>query len=188
MNPIRNKHHRYARSIASQPINLFYQDVQSRSILVVSLHLRATCTEIVAFVDYQDSTVAPDLDAGLVPAEVSPVEAAAAEAGLVFAMVRTNEEFRRELQYTEVLSTMPLIRLEKIGESEPMPFKPGGKSPLDGVRAFGMGHVIAGGAIGRDLAYYGADEGAQKIREQLGLDARLISVGNTQVYVATNAL
>ena len=38
-------------------------------------------------------------------------------------MVRTNEEFRKELQYTEVLSRMPLITLEKIGDSEPVPFK-----------------------------------------------------------------
>jgi hypothetical protein len=85
------------------------------------------------------------------------LEAAAAEAGLVFGMVRTNEEFRKELQYTEVLSGMPLITLEKIGESEPVPFKRGAKSPLAGIRALGLGHVIAGAAIGRDLAYYGAD-------------------------------
>jgi crotonobetainyl-CoA:carnitine CoA-transferase CaiB-like acyl-CoA transferase len=85
------------------------------------------------------------------------LETAAAEAGLVIAMVRTNDEFRNELQYTEVLSRMPLIQLEKIGESEPRPFKPQGKTPLDGVRAFGMGHVIAGAGIGRDLACYGAD-------------------------------
>ena len=85
------------------------------------------------------------------------LEAAAAEAGLVFGMVRTNEEFRKELQYTEVLSRMPLITLEKIGESEPVPLKRGAKSPLEGLRALGLGHVIAGAAIGRDLAYYGAD-------------------------------
>ncbi len=85
------------------------------------------------------------------------LEAAAAEAGLVFGMVRTNEEFRKELQYTEVLSRMPLITLEKIGESEPAPLKRGAKSPLEGIRAFGFGHVIAGAGIGRDLAYYGAD-------------------------------
>jgi len=85
------------------------------------------------------------------------LEAAAAEAGLVFGMVRTNEEFRKELQYTEVLSRMPLITLEKIGESEPVPLKRGAKSPLEGIRALGLGHVIAGAGIGRDLAYYGAD-------------------------------
>jgi crotonobetainyl-CoA:carnitine CoA-transferase CaiB-like acyl-CoA transferase len=71
--------------------------------------------------------------------------------------VRTNEEFRNEPQYTEVLSGMPLITLEKIGESEPMPLERGAKTPLEGIRALGLGHVIAGAAIGRDLAYYGAD-------------------------------
>jgi crotonobetainyl-CoA:carnitine CoA-transferase CaiB-like acyl-CoA transferase len=85
------------------------------------------------------------------------LEEAAAEAGLVLAVVRTNEEFRRELQYTEVLSKMPLITVEKIGDSEPVPLKPSGNLPLEGIRAFGMGHVIAGGAIGRDLSLYGAD-------------------------------
>jgi crotonobetainyl-CoA:carnitine CoA-transferase CaiB-like acyl-CoA transferase len=85
------------------------------------------------------------------------LEMAAAEEGLVIAKVRTFEEFRKELQYTEVLSTMPLIQLEKLGESEPMPLSPRGKSPLDGIRALGMGQVIAGGGIGRDLGLYGAD-------------------------------
>jgi crotonobetainyl-CoA:carnitine CoA-transferase CaiB-like acyl-CoA transferase len=85
------------------------------------------------------------------------LEDAAAEAGLVLAMVRTTEEFLKERQYTEVLSSMPLVTLEKIGESDPVPFTKGGRNPLDGIRAFGMGHVIAGAAIGRDLAMYGAD-------------------------------
>jgi len=85
------------------------------------------------------------------------LENAGAEAGLPIAMVRTFDEFRRELQYTDVLSRMPLISVEKIGESEPMPFKKGAETPLDGIKAFGMGHVIAGAAIGRDLALHGAD-------------------------------
>jgi len=85
------------------------------------------------------------------------LEAAGQEAGLVFAKVRTFEEFIKEPQYTDVLSKMPLISLEKIGESDPVPFKHGAKSPLESIRAFGMGHVIAGASIGRDLAYYGAD-------------------------------
>jgi crotonobetainyl-CoA:carnitine CoA-transferase CaiB-like acyl-CoA transferase len=85
------------------------------------------------------------------------LETAAAEEGLVLAKVRTFEELREEVQYREVLSSMPLIAVEKIGESEPTPFKPDAKSPLDGIRALGLGHVIAGAAIGRDLAFYGAD-------------------------------
>jgi crotonobetainyl-CoA:carnitine CoA-transferase CaiB-like acyl-CoA transferase len=85
------------------------------------------------------------------------LEQAAAAEGLVLAMVRTNEEFRRELQYTQVLSKMPLITVEKIRESDPVPLKASGDLPLSGICAFGMGHVIAGGAIGRDMALYGAD-------------------------------
>src|SRR5215472_3387257 len=85
------------------------------------------------------------------------LENVAAEAGLPIATVRTFEEFRKEPQYAEVLSRMPLISVEKIGESEPIPLKKDGKSPLDGIRAFGMGHVIAGAGMGRDLACYGAD-------------------------------
>jgi crotonobetainyl-CoA:carnitine CoA-transferase CaiB-like acyl-CoA transferase len=85
------------------------------------------------------------------------LENAAAEAGLVFAKVRTFEEFSKEPQYTEVLSGMPLITVEKIGESEPVPFRKDAKTPLDGIRAMGMGHVIAGAGMGRDLAFFGAD-------------------------------
>jgi crotonobetainyl-CoA:carnitine CoA-transferase CaiB-like acyl-CoA transferase len=85
------------------------------------------------------------------------LEQAAAAEGLVLAMVRTNEEFRREVQYAQVLSKIPLIKVEKIGESDPVPLKASGNLPLNGIRALGMGHVIAGGAMGRDMALYGAD-------------------------------
>src|SRR6202051_1592863 len=89
--------------------------------------------------------------------DAAELEQAAAAEGLVLAMVRTNEEFRREAQYEQVLSKMPLITVEKIGESDPVPLKASGNLPLYGIRAFGMGHVIAGGAMGRDMALYGAD-------------------------------
>jgi hypothetical protein len=85
------------------------------------------------------------------------LETAGAEAGLPISMLRTTEEFMKEIQYTEVLSKEPLFKVEKIAESDPVPFKSGGKTPLDGVRALGMGHVIAGAGIGRDLALFGAD-------------------------------
>jgi crotonobetainyl-CoA:carnitine CoA-transferase CaiB-like acyl-CoA transferase len=85
------------------------------------------------------------------------LEDASAEKGLVLAMVRTNEEFRREPQYTDVLSKMPLITVEKIGESDPVPLQASDNLPLAGIRALGMGHVIAGAALGRDMALYGAD-------------------------------
>ena len=97
------------------------------------------------------------IDNAILQWRADDLEAAAAEQGLVLAKVRSNEEFRRELQYSEVLAHMPLITVEKIGDSEPMPLPRTARHPLQGVRALGMGHVIAGAGIGRDLAYYGAD-------------------------------
>jgi len=112
-------------------------------------------TDTLKFLRCTDSLAA--IENAILQWRADDLEVAAAEEGLVLAKVRTAEEFLNEPQYTEVLSTMPLITVEKIGESEPMPFKKDGRTPLDGVRAFGMGHVIAGGAMGRDLAMYGAD-------------------------------
>ena len=89
--------------------------------------------------------------------QADDLEMAAAEEGLVLAKVRSFEELCKEHQYIDVLARMPLISVEKIGEGEPVPFTPDAKAPLDGIRALGMGHVIAGAAIGRDLAFYGAD-------------------------------
>src|SRR5215468_10750441 len=50
------------------------------------------------------------------------LENAGAEAGVVVAKVRTFEEFRKEQQYTDVLSGMPLITVERVSDSKPMPF------------------------------------------------------------------
>src|SRR6516225_16179 len=47
------------------------------------------------------------------------LEQATAAEGLVLAMIRTNEEFLREPQYTQVLSKMPLVTVEKIGGAIP---------------------------------------------------------------------
>ena len=41
-------------------------------------------------------------------------------------------------------------------------------------------------AVASDLAYLPEAEGAEAFRTELGLEARLFSVGNTQAYVATN--
>jgi crotonobetainyl-CoA:carnitine CoA-transferase CaiB-like acyl-CoA transferase len=72
-------------------------------------------------------------------------------------MVRTLDEFLEEPVFKEYLSNVPLIEIEKIGESEPIPFTENPKYPLDGIRALGLGHVIAGAGIGRALAAHGAD-------------------------------
>ncbi|MEV5065111.1 CoA transferase [Streptomyces sp. NPDC053794] len=88
------------------------------------------------------------------------LEEAAERAGVVLPMVRTPQEFLKERQFTEVLSGMPLVEITRIGDSDPEPLPTvgaGATAPLDGVRALGMGHIIAGAGAGRALALHGAD-------------------------------
>jgi hypothetical protein len=133
---------------------LFHETRDGRHVLPLNIYPRLR-TQTINFLRCSDST--ESVRNAILHWRGNELESAAAEAGIVMGMVRTNDEFRKEPQYTEVLSGMPLITLEKIGESDPIPFMHGGNTPLDGIRAFGMGHVIAGAAIGRDLALYGAD-------------------------------
>lgn len=76
--------------------------------------------------------------------------------GIVFAKVRTVEEFVREPVF-ESLASQPLIEIEKVADTAPEPLPEWGTHPLSGIRALGMGHVIAGAGIGRSLAALGAD-------------------------------
>ncbi|MFF5991696.1 CoA transferase [Prauserella flavalba] len=84
------------------------------------------------------------------------LEDAATEAGVVLPMLRTTEELLAERHYREVLAEQPLIEITRIGDSEPEPLA-AADDPLAGVRALGMGHVIAGAGAGRALALHGAD-------------------------------
>ncbi len=103
---------------------------------------------------YPDRTAVATAIAGWSGADL---ELAGAEAGVVMPMLRTTREFLRTEQYREVLAQLPLIEIEKIGDSAPEPLSPNPDQPLDGVRALGLAHVIAGGGIGRTLAQHGAD-------------------------------
>jgi len=85
------------------------------------------------------------------------LEAACAHAGIVMPMLRSVEEFMEEPQYLDVLRDLPLIEIERIGDSAPEPFRPSPQQPLDGIRALGMARVIAGAGTGRAMALHGAD-------------------------------
>jgi len=84
------------------------------------------------------------------------LENKANQAGLVMTKLRSVEEFLETEQF-KLLEKLPIITIEKIGESDPIPFTEGPRTPLDGIRALGMGHVIAGAGTGRALALHGAD-------------------------------
>ncbi len=85
------------------------------------------------------------------------LEQAAVEAGVVLPMARTLQQIMAMDVYTQGLRDLPLIAIEKIGDTPPMPFSDNPVAPLSGVRALGLGHVIAGASIGRVLALHGAD-------------------------------
>jgi hypothetical protein len=84
------------------------------------------------------------------------LEEAMNRAGLQATVVRSPEEFLAEEQ-GQYVERMPLIEIEKIADSAPEPFGGRPNPPLSGVRALGLGHVIAGSGFGRAFAYHGAD-------------------------------
>jgi crotonobetainyl-CoA:carnitine CoA-transferase CaiB-like acyl-CoA transferase len=71
--------------------------------------------------------------------------------------VRSLSEFLKQEQYLNHLQNEPLIKIEKIGESEPIAFTSTPSQPLSGIKALGLAHIIAGAGIGRTLSYHGAE-------------------------------
>ncbi|MCM6778924.1 CoA transferase [Nocardia sp. CDC159] len=112
-------------------------------------------TDLLRLLDATDSPAAvTHRIAGWKAAEL---EEAAAAAGVVLTMARSLPEFLAERQYREVLADMPLIEIEKIGDSAPEPLPSGAAAPMAGIRALGHAHIIAGAGIGRTLSLHGAD-------------------------------
>ena len=83
------------------------------------------------------------------------LDEAAAEAGLVFAVVRTPEEWAAHPQGKQ-LAEKPVVEIVKIGDSDPEPFTPAAR-PLSGLRVLSATHVIAGNVMSRTLAEHGAE-------------------------------
>ena len=83
------------------------------------------------------------------------LDEAAAAAGVVFAIVRTPEEWANHPQGRQ-LAERPLVEIVKIGDSDPEPFTPAAR-PLSGLRVLAATHVIAGNVMARTLAEHGAE-------------------------------
>src|ERR1700729_2505060 len=96
----------------------FHETKDGRHVLPLNIYPRLR-TRALNFLRCSDSSEA--VHNAILKWNGEELEDAAAEAGLVMGMVRTNDEFRRKEQYTQVLSRMPLVQVEKIGDSEPVP-------------------------------------------------------------------
>lgn len=75
--------------------------------------------------------------------------------GLCGAVVSNRQEWRAHPQGKALLG-LPLVTIEKIGESEPMPFATADR-PLSGIRILDLAHLVAGPTMGNVLAEQGAD-------------------------------
>jgi crotonobetainyl-CoA:carnitine CoA-transferase CaiB-like acyl-CoA transferase len=93
---------------------LFRKTRDGRYVVALDFYPRSK-TDTLKFLRCTDSL--GSIENAILQWRAEELETAAAEEGLVLAMVRTTEEFLNEPQYTEVLSTMPLITVEKIGET-----------------------------------------------------------------------
>jgi len=83
------------------------------------------------------------------------LEDALAERKLMGTIVRTYDEWRASPQGRHLEGRLP-VEVEKIGESDPMPFPPGPR-PLSGIKVIDMAHVLAGPVTSRVLAEQGAE-------------------------------
>jgi crotonobetainyl-CoA:carnitine CoA-transferase CaiB-like acyl-CoA transferase len=83
------------------------------------------------------------------------LEEAVAAARACGSIVRSNAEWL-EHPHGKVLASRALVDIEKIGESDPMPF-PKGERPLSGIRGLDLTRILAGPIAARTLAEHGAD-------------------------------
>ena len=85
-------------------------------------------------------------------------EAAATDAGLVVAAMRSHEDWLRHPQ-SQALAGLPLVEIERIGEAPPLPWPTlaVASRPLESLRVLDLTRILAGPVAGRTLAAYGAD-------------------------------
>jgi crotonobetainyl-CoA:carnitine CoA-transferase CaiB-like acyl-CoA transferase len=85
------------------------------------------------------------------------LEEAGERAGIPMPLARNIKDVLKMDAFTKNLGLMPLVSVEKVAESDPIPFTPNPKTPLDGIRLLSSSHVIAAPSIGRAMALHGAD-------------------------------
>jgi crotonobetainyl-CoA:carnitine CoA-transferase CaiB-like acyl-CoA transferase len=83
------------------------------------------------------------------------LEHAIADARACGGMIRSADEWLAHPHGAD-MATRPVVEIEKIGDSEPEPFKPEGRA-LDGVRVLDLTRILAGPVAARTCAEHGAD-------------------------------
>ena len=123
-----------------------------RFVMMTSLYASNT-KRIMELLD--SGTLPRQLEHAVLKWDAADLEKAAQDAAVPLAMIRTREEYQATEQ-GQIHAATPLIKIEKIGDSDPEPL-PAGDRPLSGIRALGMVHVVAGPTVLRQLSAQGAD-------------------------------
>ena len=96
------------------------------------------------------------IEAATMQWDAEALERAIREEGGSVGVVRTAAEWLAH-PVGHRLASKPIVEIEKIGDSAPIPFPKGTKTPLDKIRVLDCTHVIGGPVTGRVLAEFGAD-------------------------------
>lgn len=99
-----------------------------------------------------------DVEAALLQRGAFEFEAAAAQAGLVVAALRSFADWDAHEQ-ARAVAALPLIHWQRVGDAKPRPPPPlaTDAQPLHGLRVLDLTRILAGPVGGRTLAAYGAD-------------------------------
>lgn len=96
------------------------------------------------------------VEAAVMQWDAEALERAIREESGAIGIVRTAQEWLAH-PVGRRLAAKPVIEVEKIGESDPIPLSKGCKTPFDAIRVLDCTHVIGGPITGRTLAEFGAD-------------------------------
>jgi CoA-transferase family III len=139
-------------TVIREPISSFYQTRDGRWIFISGPypHLRDGLLRLLRCANDRSS-----IGTAIAEWETQDLENAIAEQGLCGAMLRSPEEWRLYPQ-GQAIAVQPVIEIEKIANSPPVPLATADR-PLRDVRVLDMSHVICGPMVGRTIAEQGAD-------------------------------
>jgi crotonobetainyl-CoA:carnitine CoA-transferase CaiB-like acyl-CoA transferase len=96
------------------------------------------------------------VEAAIMQWDAEALERAIREESGAIGVVRTAEEWLAH-PVGRRLAAKPVVEIEKIGDSDPIPMPKGLTKPLDGIRVLDCTHVVGGPVTARTLAEFGAD-------------------------------
>lgn len=96
------------------------------------------------------------VEAAIMQWDAEALELAVREESGSIGVVRTADEWLAH-PVGRRLTAKPVVEVQKIGDSDPVPLPEGGDKPLSGLKVLDCTHVIGGPITGRNLAEFGAD-------------------------------